>query len=178
VTLAAAVAAVAMPATARAQAPAADSVTGSGTIDRDGAFAIDVRSGPSGENPTGQASLGSFGGSISCLAVNGGVARFDIPGRRFTVAVQVTDNAGTGLPDTVSGFVGPVPTPCAPLPAGTGVADVLTGDIVVIDAKPLPTTKDECKNGGWRSLGVFKNQGDCVGFVTTQGRNPPAGAAT
>jgi hypothetical protein len=37
----------------------------------------------------------------------------------------------------------------------------------------LPTTKQECKNGGWRNYGVFKNQGDCVSFVATKGKNPP-----
>jgi hypothetical protein len=39
----------------------------------------------------------------------------------------------------------------------------------------LPTTKDECKNGGWKSYGVFKNQGDCVSFVATEGKDPPDG---
>lgn len=38
----------------------------------------------------------------------------------------------------------------------------------------LPGTKEECKNGGWQTFGVFKNQGDCVSFVATQGRNLPA----
>jgi hypothetical protein len=37
----------------------------------------------------------------------------------------------------------------------------------------LPTSKDQCKNGGWRTYGVFKNQGDCVSFVATGGKNPP-----
>jgi hypothetical protein len=40
----------------------------------------------------------------------------------------------------------------------------------------LPTAKRECKKGGWRSFGVFKNQGDCVSFVATGGKNPPAGS--
>jgi hypothetical protein len=35
---------------------------------------------------------------------------------------------------------------------------------------PLPATKDDCKNGGWESYGVFKNQGDCVSFVATGGK--------
>jgi hypothetical protein len=37
-----------------------------------------------------------------------------------------------------------------------------------------PTTKEECKNGGWRNFPGFKNQGDCVSFVATGGKNPPA----
>lgn len=36
----------------------------------------------------------------------------------------------------------------------------------------LPNTKEECKNGGWQTFGVFKNQGDCVSFVATGGKNP------
>jgi hypothetical protein len=40
----------------------------------------------------------------------------------------------------------------------------------------LPNSKDECKEGGWRTFGVFKNQGDCVSFVATGGKNPPAGS--
>jgi hypothetical protein len=37
-----------------------------------------------------------------------------------------------------------------------------------------PTSKDQCKNGGWRTFGIFKNQGDCVSFVATGGKNQPA----
>jgi hypothetical protein len=38
----------------------------------------------------------------------------------------------------------------------------------------LPTSTDDCKNGGWQVYGVFKNQGDCVSFVATGGKNQPA----
>ena len=48
------------------------------------------------------------------------------------------------------------------------------GDITIIDAPSLPVSEDQCKNGGWRSYGVFKNQGDCVSFVATKGKSPPA----
>ena len=39
----------------------------------------------------------------------------------------------------------------------------------------LPTSAEQCKKDGWRAYGVFKNQGDCVSFVATRGKNPPAG---
>jgi hypothetical protein len=30
----------------------------------------------------------------------------------------------------------------------------------------VPTSKDQCKNGGWRNFGdTFKNQGQCIAFV-------------
>jgi hypothetical protein len=38
----------------------------------------------------------------------------------------------------------------------------------------LPTAKEQCKNGGWKAFGVFENQGDCVSFVETGGKNPPS----
>jgi hypothetical protein len=37
------------------------------------------------------------------------------------------------------------------------------------------TTVGDCKNGGWEAFGIFKNQGDCVSYVETDGRNQPAG---
>ena len=47
------------------------------------------------------------------------------------------------------------------------------GFTVPTPSNPVPTDKSECKNGGWQSFGIFKNQGDCVSFVVTQGRNAP-----
>jgi hypothetical protein len=36
-----------------------------------------------------------------------------------------------------------------------------------------PTSKSDCKNGGWESFNdpAFKNQGDCVSYAATGGRN-------
>ncbi len=44
----------------------------------------------------------------------------------------------------------------------------------------VPTTKDQCKKGGWATLTdsaarPFKNQGDCVSYVSTGGRNSASG---
>jgi hypothetical protein len=40
-----------------------------------------------------------------------------------------------------------------------------------------PTSFAQCKNGGWKTFTspAFKNQGDCVSFVATGGRNGPNG---
>ena len=40
-----------------------------------------------------------------------------------------------------------------------------------------PTSKDQCKNGGWQSFNepAFKNQGDCVSYVATGGKNSGSG---
>lgn len=43
-------------------------------------------------------------------------------------------------------------------------------------APAVPTSVAQCMNGGWQSFGMFKNQGDCVSFVATGGKNPPSGS--
>ncbi len=36
----------------------------------------------------------------------------------------------------------------------------------------LPTSKEQCKGGGWQNFGAtFKNQGQCVSFVATGGKH-------
>ena len=177
--LAAAVVLVA-PAGAEGQAPAGDAVIGHGVASFFGPFDIDALSGPSGESPTGTASFDTdevaISGTVNCLAVTGNVARFNLGGPRFAFFFQVTDNAGRGTPDTIAASAGPGnPNDCSPLvnPARTGV--VLSGDISVVDATPLPTSKDQCKRDGWRSFGVFRNQGACVSFVATRSGPPRAG---
>jgi hypothetical protein len=54
--------------------------------------------------------------------------------------------------------------------ANTGSNDV---SVLLNTTRVRPTSKDQCKNGGWRNFPGFKNQGDCVSFVATGGRNPP-----
>jgi YVTN family beta-propeller protein len=56
----------------------------------------------------------------------------------------------------------------ATVPAGSGPQGIAV-------SPPVPTSKEQCMNGGWRDFGVFKNQGACVSFVATGGKNPPAG---
>jgi hypothetical protein len=86
----------------------------------------------------------------------------------------VEDNGGA-MPDRVSIISSPNGDCPDPL-ARSGFA-ITGGDIQVTDAKLPPASEDQCKGGGWRSFGVFKNQGDCVSFVTTGGKNQPSAKA-
>jgi aspartate/tyrosine/aromatic aminotransferase len=46
--------------------------------------------------------------------------------------------------------------------AGTGAASV------TVTYTAVPTSKEQCKDGGWKNFGtMFKNQGQCVKFVRT-----------
>jgi hypothetical protein len=75
-----------------------------------------------------------------------------------------------------------------PFPTGTiqaidvlidvqGTADLsnitVNGQVQVPETTSAPTTKDDCKNGGWQTFDPpFKNQGDCVSYVASKGKNP------
>jgi hypothetical protein len=159
----------------------ADSVVGTGFPSGLTTFVtIDVHSGPSGEAPTGFLETQFTGGRVpaSCLNVvgNAAVINFRSPGGGPAAQVLIVDNGPTG--DVFAASLTSDPSVC-PAPAGfvpeTGPFPLSSGDYVVVDDRPLPTSKRECKQGGWRRFGVFKNQGDCVSFVATNGGNPPAG---
>jgi hypothetical protein len=78
-------------------------------------------------------------------------------------------NVGSGEADLLELFSaeGRAPSDCSP-PTAEPLqrGHVLTGDIAVVDVQPPPTSKEQCKNDGWREFGAFKSQGDCVSFVT------------
>ena len=85
------------------------------------------------------------------------------------------DAAGSAF---VTGYTGSTNFPTTAGAAQTtlaGVSDPRFPDAFVVKIAPLPTSRDQCKNGGWRIFGVFKNQGDCVSFVASKGKNPPSG---
>ena len=42
----------------------------------------------------------------------------------------------------------------------------------LLQPAPLGLTKEQCSDGGYERFG-FKNQGDCVSFVETEGNNEP-----
>lgn len=57
----------------------------------------------------------------------------------------------------------------------------VTVDDVQLLASILPANKDQCKEGEWDTfvnvitgVQIFKNQGDCVSFIATKGKNEPA----
>jgi hypothetical protein len=163
-----------------AQVPTQDSVTGTAAtgFGRNFVeFTFDAHSGPSGENPTGtvafHGSLVDFGPlDISCLRVSGNKASIIVlapepdlfpPG----ILVSVEDNGPSQ--DSIGWQpLATLPSDC-PLPSAVLGATTISGDVTVTDAPALPTSKDQCKHGGWETYGVFKNQGDCVSFRRDQG---------
>ena len=56
----------------------------------------------------------------------------------------------------------------------TAIQSPVWGGTGCIRADAVTLTKADCTGNGWQRYGVFKNQGDCVSFVATGGKNPPA----
>jgi hypothetical protein len=169
--------------------PQLDTATATGSVGGGiGGFTnirVDAHSGPSGENPGGFASfdttvqlqVGSqtldldvaVSGPVTCLNVTGNAAVIKIDGTLLvsngaeffnTVEIDLIDNGGSGS-DLFSTAVGGAPADCS---GGPVFGSPLDGRAVVFDAKPLPTTKEQCMNGGWKQIG-FINEGLCIAFV-------------
>jgi len=159
-----------------AQVPAQDSVTGTAAIGfgRDFVrFTFDVHSGPAGDNSTGTVALEGplvVGGSlpVNCLGVRQNRATMHLPapptgGPLAGLVISVEDNGPIGDRIEWRPVVGSLPSDCLP-PSGVFGSPTSAGDVTVVDASASPTSKDQCKDGGWRVYGVFKNQGDCVSY--------------
>jgi hypothetical protein len=157
---------------------------------------------PSGTMSWGERIVGGPGfldsqDRVTCLSVSDNVAVVGVAGTtnlvRFGITlwnvglIRVTDGGGPNSElDTFQFAIQtqpivfppppppPDPTDCSTFPSGVPALRNEEGDLTVTDAKPFPTSKDQCKNGGWQSYSTFKNQGDCVSFVATGGKNPPA----
>ena len=173
--------ALALPSVASAAPPppTQDSVSFTGGPASAGHFnilSLDATSGPSGENPSGEADFFVFTdtgsvfhiqGPVTCLAVSGKSAVINVQSQAQPFFGIVTVLVVDDQPDFFdSPVIGRAPTDCSAASfTGFGGPFLGGGDITVVDAHPLPTNKEQCKNGGWRNFPQFKNQGQCVAFV-------------
>ena len=110
--------------------------------------------------------------NFSALVLNGNTVTVDYTvaddaGGSVTKSLVANFSSGAdtfALPDA-----GITSVTISPTTAG-GFYDFLIDDV---SFTAFPTTTAECKDGGWEAYGVFKNQGDCVSYVATQGKNEP-----
>jgi hypothetical protein len=151
--------------------------TGAGPFGATGMVHIfDAHSGALGEDARGtvESRFGTFQlhGSVICLAVTAnratiGVAIAGNPADVQAAFFYVEDHDGAGEDRMAFEVLQQVPTVCPTSPPLFFTPPLITeGDITVHDSPPFPTSKDQCKNGGWRNFGTaFKNEGQCVAFV-------------
>jgi hypothetical protein len=118
---------------------------------------VDVYNGVLGA-PVSYTVTDNLGGSVTreiAAASDSGMATFELSGTGIT-SVTITPTTGCSS-DLWAFFI-----------------DNVRFDVV--ESEPAaPTEKAECKDGGWETYDIFKNQGDCVSYVATGGSNEPAG---
>jgi len=143
------------------------------------AFSIDVdaSSGPAGEDPLGTGSFTVLGylisGPVSCMKVTGNVAVLEIDGPfpalpgTLSAIVRLTDNGGGG--QDLFEWYPVLPEIGEDLNCETGApgwlgGGPLIGRAEVFDAPAGPTSRRDCKRGGWARYG-FKSKRKCFKFV-------------
>jgi hypothetical protein len=107
-------------------------------------------------------------GSASALVSAGASSTVVTSGATNTYTQVTLSFTGTGATTSIS-FQSLTAFGCG----GVLIDNVSVEQVGPPPPPPLPTNKDQCKKGGWQSYGVFKNQGDCVSFVATGGKNLP-----
>jgi hypothetical protein len=123
------------------------------------------------KNLSDSSSTFDLGGTITVQAG-------DLIGLRISGAVTCYSSTTTGETFGIALSTTDVGNPIAIDVTGFGQLNVRAS--VDSASNPVVTTADQCKNGGWQTLtdslgNAFKNQGDCVSFVRTGGKNPGNG---
>jgi hypothetical protein len=138
-------------------------------------FTFDAHSGASGENPTGtvvfDTLFGSFGAlPVSCLTVSGKRASMviDAPPHAGIAgfSLSVEDN-GPGQDGFEWHILSSLPPDCPVSSAVLG--GIESGDIVVTDSPPPPTTYAQCRQARWVQYG-FASHIACIRYVHEHAR--------
>ena len=142
---------------------------------------VDASSGPTGEDPRGQVTFGfnplfevePVTGPVTCLHVTGNTAVMTVAGPFSSLpgflafTVKLVGNGGSGL-DRFQYF--PVPPEnsqyldCRANPIPTDFGGPLIGRAEIFDSPPPPTSKRQCRHGGFADFG-FRSKRQCIKFV-------------
>jgi len=121
-----------------------------------------ITNGDANGNRVGTA-LSPIDPKLGSLALNGGTT---LTHALLSGSPAIDKGNATGTDQR--GFVRPVDNPAIANATGGNGADI--GAFEVQTANAMPTTIEQCKNGGWKTFTMpraFKNQGDCIQFVNT-----------
>ena len=111
---------------------------------------------------TGSKRLTGDIGTASCTAFSGAV-------------LVSTTNLATTYAATINGAQRTTGTATVSIEGLLGVGAPIFSESFASTGVVELTSKQQCRDRGWQSFG-FKNQGDCVSFVATGGKNPPSGS--
>ena len=115
-------------------------------------------------------------------SVSFGAGPFVYNGSAFTATASVSPAVAGAATIAYTGNCTNAGNTCAATATYAGNGNYLSSSASanIVIKLPVATTGDQCKQGGWLfvtdDLGnLFKNQGDCVSFVATKGKNKGAG---
>lgn len=96
----------------------------------------------------------------------------------LTVRLQILDSTGMTVPGADWTITSQNPASAAGGPTLLWFPNEEINDLAIDNTslRPFqPHSKADCKDGRWREYSepAFKNQGDCVSFIATGGKNPP-----
>jgi hypothetical protein len=148
--------------TATGPYPGTFTETGSGTVEGVGAG-----QGPATLSASFTIHSGNFlisgtksgGSGTGCLGEFGD-SRVDVSGLSYQATIR-TSTGNYADQGTSHAFMRMSPF------AGTGLAEDFTSSLTA-PVLITPTSKDQCKNNGWKNFPQFKNQGECVSSVVSK----------
>lgn len=140
---------------------------------------------PGPYSETGSVTIGTAGTSLVVTALTAtfeitaatgyitGITIFDQPGPGGVFCAGTVAHASayaryTATIPTSNGPVRDVGTSLVVAEAGTDFGTYLNEVFNI-----MPTSRHQCKNGGWQTFQQFRNQGDCLIFVVREGKNRP-----
>ena len=106
------------------------------------------------------------------------VREIEITNARYEATISTPDGTykdhGSSQIQVNHSAVEPFPIPGVPIRSSNSerFREFFVSDFVVAEPA-LPTGSEQCVIGDFEAFGVFKNQGDCVAFVKTEGKNEP-----
>ncbi len=104
---------------------------------------------------------GASGGGVGCIP--GVVAPINLTGVPYTATIHT---ANGNFHDEGTSSVLAIVFAAGSATLNESFTSSLTAPVLI-----APTTKDQCKDGGWQNFPQFKNQGDCVSSVVSQSQN-------
>ena len=138
--------------------------------------------GSDGYEPSSASTSITIDPAPTTTSVSFGSGPFVYTGSAFTATASVNPAAAGTATIVYAGDCTNAGNTCSATATYAGNANYLpsSASTSIVIKLPVATSANQCKNGGWQFVtddleNLFKNQGDCVSYVATKGKNKGAG---